>query len=407
MTAPVERRSLVSTAIVRGSVVTVDPVEVLAPPRADGQTASVVTGAPLRTGAEMVPGRVLVEINGRPIIGLALAVPLYRDITPGTTGPDVTALQTELDALGFKVPADEQGVFGTASQAAVGQLFDAIGAEPAYVAGSEAAFRAGLAKADQVIDDALTAANRSRAAGTADPDLDAAVTTAEADRATYLGSQGIELRVAEVASVSSNRSVVVGPAPNVGDTVTAGRAVLTAAAPLPEPRLELTEAQVAQVTPKTRVGLTGPSYAGDCTPGRLIASSTDASDQPGSTETSSGTTDEGQPADSGDGLAEGDAGGSEPTIAIALSCLPVPQMEDVGAGYTATLSTTVAGAGLVVPATAVATSAGGGTFVERATADGHLRRVAVEVKAEDAGFVAIVATGGALHEGDRVRVRGD
>lgn len=398
VTAVVERRPLESTVIARASVVNVDEVQVVAPPRAEGQTSSVVTGAPLHTGSAVVPGQMLVEVNGRPIIGLALAVPLYRDIGPGASGPDVASLQAALTTLGFDAPAAEAGSFGPGSQAAVRALFESVGAEAAYVAGSEAAFRAGLVEADQAIDDALTAANRSRSEGTADPALDAAVTAAEAERDAYEATQGIELRAGEVARVDQDRSVVVGAAPGVGETVAPGSALLTVSAPQPQARVDLTDAQAAAITKESSVALSGPAFSAPCTPGALLADAVDpAQDEPATTSDIEGS---GAPEDP---AADGGSAGAATTAAIALTCHPAPSMDDVGSGYTATLRTPVAGPGLVVPATAVATTAEGTGFVQRAVGNGRFERVPVEIRAEDAGFVAINAD--ALHEGDRVRVR--
>lgn len=85
-----------------------------------------VTSTSCRIGAPIESGTSLVAIDGVPVLNLATSVPLWRDITSGTKGPDVVALQTELQRLGHGVDAD--GDAGPATLAAVTALLASIGA---------------------------------------------------------------------------------------------------------------------------------------------------------------------------------------------------------------------------------------------------------------------------------------
>lgn len=66
-------------------------------------------------GGTLRSGQLVCMINDRPVIALATQVPLYRDITPGSSGADVAALKTELTRLGFLADSpgdafDDRGV---------------------------------------------------------------------------------------------------------------------------------------------------------------------------------------------------------------------------------------------------------------------------------------------------------
>ncbi|GAB3277935.1 hypothetical protein GCM10027589_03870 [Actinocorallia lasiicapitis] len=70
-------------------------------------------------------GSVVARINEAPLVALATTVPLYRDLTSRDRGRDVLGLQYELRRLGHSTGLD--GVFGTATRAAVKALFKESG----------------------------------------------------------------------------------------------------------------------------------------------------------------------------------------------------------------------------------------------------------------------------------------
>lgn len=399
VTAKVEWRSLESSLVVRASVVHVDEVTIAAPPRAEGQSASVVTGAPPAAGSPVAAGRSIIEINGRPIVVLAMSVPLFRDITPGTTGPDVMSLQQELGRLGFDVVADAPGAFGPASQGAVADLFEHAGYEPGYVAGSRAAFDAGVAEAERAADRALDAANRSRASGVADPGLDAAVRTAREALTAFTTSQGVELRSNETTRIPNRPAVVVGTIPSVGDEVAADTPVMALASPQPGVQIDLTAAQVPAITPASVVAVNG-AYSATCKPGRLVAHAPTGPEE----ATPSATTGSLAPDVEQAGPDPGEANEEAADMTLEVMCDPKPGLEAVGTDAVATVKTKIAPEGPVVPATAVISTPSGRSFVEVA-APGGFRRLAVGTVAEAGGFVAIEVPNGTLEAGARVRVR--
>jgi len=128
ITAKVERRVLSDTLVVRGSVVPASRIEVGTPTLQDSM-AAVVTGTPAAVGAAVAEGRVVIEISGRPVILLQAPFPMFRDIAPGVTGPDVVHLQAALARLLGQPLADRRGVFGASTQAAVTSLYRRVGHE--------------------------------------------------------------------------------------------------------------------------------------------------------------------------------------------------------------------------------------------------------------------------------------
>ena len=67
----------------------------------------------------------LLEVSGQPLFGLVLAFPLYRDVVPAATGPDVKEIQRALRRLNY--PVAVTGTFDAASQDALRKLFKARG----------------------------------------------------------------------------------------------------------------------------------------------------------------------------------------------------------------------------------------------------------------------------------------
>src|SRR6218665_3661399 len=70
----------------------------------------ILTGAVCAPGDVWTSGQSVFSINEEPLVFLATARPLWRDLTVGDRGPDVKALQNELNRLGYAVSAD--GVVG-------------------------------------------------------------------------------------------------------------------------------------------------------------------------------------------------------------------------------------------------------------------------------------------------------
>lgn len=117
--APVGREEVTDERTVKISV-----QRTPAPPLIIGLSGRVTSTA-CRPGAELKSGQVVARINETPVIALATASPLYRDLAEGAEGDDVKALQRELARLGNKV--ETNGKYGPKTTAAMKKLQKAAG----------------------------------------------------------------------------------------------------------------------------------------------------------------------------------------------------------------------------------------------------------------------------------------
>ncbi|MDJ0341981.1 peptidoglycan-binding domain-containing protein [Streptomyces sp. H10-C2] len=131
LTAPVERRVLKDSVILRGTVRAGQSVDV-SPSVAAGEGS----GTPVVTKLLVVPrgtvadGKVLLEVSGRPVFALKGTLPVYRDLKPGATGDDVAQLQRALGELGHGSGGDPCGTFGSGTKEALRGFYAAIGYDP-------------------------------------------------------------------------------------------------------------------------------------------------------------------------------------------------------------------------------------------------------------------------------------
>jgi hypothetical protein len=125
--APVEFRVLRSTLLTRGTVRFGSPRAVTLAASAVKTGSAVVTKAPVK-GATLVEGAKAGDIGGRPVLVLGGDVPMYRDIRPGDTGPDVAGLKAALTRLGF--PSTRGDVFDRQTQTAVSEWIRKAGYQP-------------------------------------------------------------------------------------------------------------------------------------------------------------------------------------------------------------------------------------------------------------------------------------
>lgn len=110
---------------------------------------AVFTRVDIGKDQPVASGSVVVEISGRPLIALDLPFPLYRDISPGDTGPDVTAVQEALGRLD-RYSQTPTGVFDRPTEAAIEQLYADLDTSPSRTGADldEAARTAEQAEAD-------------------------------------------------------------------------------------------------------------------------------------------------------------------------------------------------------------------------------------------------------------------
>jgi hypothetical protein len=128
LTAQVERRSLSTEVIARGTG------------RYGKPEAISLPASSLKTGAQVIsripkPDQVLRErstaltVSGRPVFVLQGATPMHRDVGPGDSGEDVRQLERALQRAGYQ-PGAVDGKYDGATAAAVARLYRGHGAAP-------------------------------------------------------------------------------------------------------------------------------------------------------------------------------------------------------------------------------------------------------------------------------------
>lgn len=128
ITAPVEFRELSKSLVTRGHVRVgrERPVEFESP---DVEGRPLVTNVPLRAGQTVREGMVAVEVAQRPVFLLRGKGPMFRNLTVGSQGRDVSQLQAALGRLGYG-SYDRPGHFGPSTAAAVKRFYHARGYVP-------------------------------------------------------------------------------------------------------------------------------------------------------------------------------------------------------------------------------------------------------------------------------------
>ncbi|MFC4470410.1 hypothetical protein ACFPH6_38970 [Streptomyces xiangluensis] len=130
LSAPVERRVLTDSLVVRGSVTASQTVQVTPAAKGEDVIAPVVTKLPLAAGDSVKAGQLLMEVSGRPVIALKGKLPVYRDLKPGAKGDDVAQLHRALAAVGHSTGSDTAGYFGAGTKSALTALYSTIGYDP-------------------------------------------------------------------------------------------------------------------------------------------------------------------------------------------------------------------------------------------------------------------------------------
>ena len=92
----------------------------------------IVTGGSPRKGTSMAAGSVVVELNDRPVVLLVSKYPLYRDLSFGSQGDDVARLQDALRNANYGL-YDAPGKYGASTAAAVQRLYANAGYSTAVV----------------------------------------------------------------------------------------------------------------------------------------------------------------------------------------------------------------------------------------------------------------------------------
>ncbi|WP_405012361.1 peptidoglycan-binding protein [Kitasatospora sp. NBC_01539] len=160
LTAQATMQVLTRSTVARGQVYPPTRYDVTPVPTSAEITQLYVSALAVKAGDRVDNGQLLAEVSGRPLVVLRGAVPAYRDLRPGSSGPDVAQLQAALADLGHGRGTDDEGDYGPGTAAAVTAYYRGLGrqaptAGPAARQAVDAARQA--VEADQRQIDLLTA----------------------------------------------------------------------------------------------------------------------------------------------------------------------------------------------------------------------------------------------------------
>lgn len=167
ITVPVERQSLATEVVVRGTVRYGAARGVVLATSAVKPGSSIVS-RPARVGNRLREGSVALSISSRPVFVLRGAAPMHRDLARGAVGPDVRQLEAALLRLGMP-PGPVDGVYDAATEQAVVAWYQKSGWSPfsatdAQIEQLRVARTTAAAARDAVLQARLTAQTAARQA---------------------------------------------------------------------------------------------------------------------------------------------------------------------------------------------------------------------------------------------------
>jgi hypothetical protein len=431
VTAAVERRTLTNQVVVRGDTVYDGAVEVRV--ETSGlATPAIVTGQPPAPGTTLEEGQVVLEVTGRPVIVLGGDIPTYRNLAPGSRGPDVAELEVALQRLGIAAGAVDD-TYDADTSAGVAALFERAGYEPPAPAADVQQRLDAAAVAAAAAEDAVDAAEVALDAASEGPPqsvrlaADAAVDAAQRalDTAT---AEGDPVAIADATDqldiAKAQRQEQLAPP----DTSAEEAALEGAREERDEANAQLWDAAVAAATPlpaaevvfvsalprrvDTVAAVRGAALAGAAMTVSgatvVVRASLDAADR--------ALVASGMPAKLGSGDAALDAtvgdlvaGQNGSTTATITLDAPTPEQLESIRGRNVQVTIPIAstsGAVLCVPLAALSAGPGGESRVELVGADGttNLVEVTVGLAAEGYAEITPAPTGPPLTEGDQVVV---
>lgn len=429
LTAPVVSQVLTPSIAARAVVYPPAQYNVVPAAASTEVTALFVSKLEVKQGDAVTAGRLLAEVSGQPLFALPGPVPAYRDLKPGSTGPDVAELQAALAGLGFGSGEDDQGSYGPGTAAAVSAFYRGLG-YPVPTTG--ATTQQAVDTAQKAVDtdrqtvDTLTA--QKKAGATAPPqgqapaqqppggDLDQQLANARKQLAadqTALGKaravNGPMVPAAHVlflpalpATVTAVNGAVGSPVSGTLLSLTSGGLAVTG---------QLTPAQAAGVQPGMAVELLAED-TGTTVPGTVAEVGTPTTAAPAGKVIALGSA--GAPAA---GPAQPGAAGPAPGVPnnqpggqsyVPVAITPDTPLPATMNGKNVRLTVLKANAGApvtAVPVAAISTNAAGRTSVTTVDPAGNRTTVPVTTGVTADGLVAVTpADGTRLRPGDQVVV---
>lgn len=402
LTAPVERRLVTETVILRG---TVEPAARTVLPLVSGQgERAVVSRVAVAEGAQVDSGQVVLEVSGRPIAVLRGAIPAYRSLVPGDKGGDVTQLQEALVALGIE-SVEVDGSYGSETKAGVAQLYERMGYQP-VIAGDPASVAAAadeVTAAQRRVDEARRALAKAR---------DGEVPSAPADAGTTAGpgidpveQAEIDLDYAEddlerAGQRLRDAEAVTGPSVPITEIVFVPELPATVDALPVRAGDDLSQVAVDGVSTQVVLSSGSLSVAASVDPARArllsVGLAADILDE------ASGTSYPARISAIGEATTSVEEGIRVPVTVATDPSTPLPQaLSDAPVRVTVASASSKAPV-LAVPVSAVSTGAGGSVGVVVLEPTGARRRVEVRTGVIGDGYVEVTAVGSRLSTGDEV-----
>ncbi|MFF3001301.1 peptidoglycan-binding protein [Kitasatospora sp. NPDC057940] len=127
LTAPVVSQVLTPSITARAVVYPPAQYNVVPVAASAEVTQLFVSKLAVKQGDAVAAGQLLAEVSGQPLFALPGPVPAYRDLKPGSTGPDVAELQAALSGLGYSAGGDEAGSYGPGTAAVVAEFYRRLG----------------------------------------------------------------------------------------------------------------------------------------------------------------------------------------------------------------------------------------------------------------------------------------
>ncbi|MFG2465225.1 efflux RND transporter periplasmic adaptor subunit [Streptomyces canus] len=406
LTAPVERRVLKETVVLRGTVAAGQSVTV-APVASGGEGAAepVVTKLPVDAGDTIRAGQLLLEVSGRPVFVLKGELPVYRDLKPGAKGDDVAQLQKALRNLGHGTGNDPSGAFRAGTKSALQAFYAGLGYDPRPAVDDDGeaveAAEEGVRAAERALEQAQSAADTAapspsatpadgedgtNAGGGGDAEARRAVEwaredlqTARQNLADAQAAAGPMLPAGEVVFLPGFPARVDSVSGAVGARVTAG--VMTVSAGRLVVRGYLQERQKGLVRPGQRVEILA-ERSGTTVPGK-VRSVSETLDEG---QEQDGTSEDGSDGERAPAATQGYPVVVEPDKPLDRALARQEVRLTVEAGSTD-------GKALVVPVTAVSVGSDGKSAVTVVSSDGTQRRVQVRAGTQGDGYVAVVPLG--------------
>ena len=377
ITAVVVSQQLSSTVVTRGTVSAAQEVNVgyggLVPSGASAGSGGdgVLTAMPVRVGDTVKAGSLLAEVSGRPMILLPGARVMYRDMTPGSSGPDVLQLNQALQGLGYLSGAVSDS-YTAATQDGIRKLYEAVGYTVATTDGGSGADAQQVASAQAAVTAAQTSLTDLLNSGTA-----SSADVSAARQAVTAAKNALSAVQARIGVVAPQKEIVF--VPDLPANVVSASGGVGFAVPSVIAQLTTTDLDVVAGVPSSQAGLLQQGTPAD-------VQLPDGTDAPGQVAA----------------IGAADAGSTQQVTVTMEAPLDFSLAgQDVKVTFTAAQTS---GPVLAVPPGALSSDAAGKLWVIKVGEGQQLTQVEVTTGVQADGLVQVTPASGGLSPGDLVLI---